>query len=70
MPKYVCIKSSTKSVPVGTEIIATPLVGSLIMVTRDSDLTIPEAPEEPFFQRGVRLLLNGELWHWEEVKTA
>lgn len=69
MPKYVCIKSDSDSVPLGTVVIATPAGANRILLIQDSDLTISEQVQEPYFQRGQELPLTGELWHWEEVKN-
>lgn len=70
MPKYVCIKSKTESVPEGTVIIAIPTSATHIVVMRDSDLITGEFCDKPYFERGDELPLTGELWHWEKVKTA
>ena len=69
MPKYVCIKSKTESVPEGTVIIATPAGAGCILVVQDSDLIAGEFSDKPYFERGDELPLNGQLWHWEEVKN-
>lgn len=70
MPKYVCIKSKTESVPEGTVIIAAPISATRIVVIRDSDLVAGEYCNRPYFERGDEIPLTGELWHWEKVKTA
>ena len=70
MPKYVCIKSKTESVPEGTVIIATPSGASRIMLVQDSDLKVSEHDDTPYFQRGRELPLTGRLWYWREVKSA
>uniref|UniRef100_A0AAU8EEN4 Uncharacterized protein n=1 Tax=Klebsiella phage vB_Kpn16-P2 TaxID=3230846 RepID=A0AAU8EEN4_9VIRU len=70
MPKYVCIKSKTESVPEGTVIIATPSGASRIVLLRNSGLTVSEYDDTPYFQRGRELPLAGRLRHWREVKTA
>lgn len=69
MAKYVCIKSKTESVPEGTVIIATPSGASRIMLIQNSDLTVSEHDDMPYFQRGQELPLSGQLWHWREVKN-
>lgn len=68
MPKYICIKTDSNSVPLGTIITATPIENNQIQLTQDSDLTISEQLQEPYFSRGQVLPLNGQIWHWEEVK--
>lgn len=67
MPKYVCIKSKTESVPEGTVIIATPCGAGRILVIQDRDLTVSEYDDMPYFQRGQELPLTGSLWQWELV---
>lgn len=71
MPKYVCIKSKTESVPEGTVIIATPAdADRRILVIQVSNLLVGEYNDRPYFLHGQELPLTGELWHWEKVKTA
>lgn len=69
MPKYVCIKSQTESVPEGTVIIAAPISAERIVLIQDSELITGEYSDKPFFERGDEIPLNGQLWHWEEVKN-
>lgn len=69
MPKYICIKSKTDSVPLGTIIIAAPISDERIVLIQDSELITGEYSDKPFFERGDEIPLNGQLWHWEEVKN-
>lgn len=66
MPKYVCIKSKTESVPKGAVIIATPIGTDRILVIQDSDFKT-DSKSIPVFTRGQELPLRGCLWEWELV---
>lgn len=69
MPKYVCTVSHTpESVPLGTVLIGTPAYNGRFVLVQDSDLL--NLFNKPRWERGYDLPLEGNIWHWEEVKTA
>lgn len=67
MPKYRCVSTKTKSVPLGETIIAAPLGAERILLIRDSDFNMQNRTY-PRFTRGESIPLKGKLWEWEMVE--
>lgn len=65
MTKFICIKSESPSVPVGTVLYGTKLNPGRFVLVRDSDLT-NTFDKEPRWKRGEDLPTFGNLWVWEE----
>lgn len=66
MPKFKCIRSETKAVPVGMVLEAELINSETIAVTENSTERYPLSGHHVFV-RGTRLPLDGLLWGWSEV---
>lgn len=67
MPKFVCIKTESDSVPLGTVIEGSICMygGKVrILVSEDSEVKLPNGSS--FFRKGVNVPLKGDLWEWQE----
>lgn len=65
MSKFVCTKSLTTSVPVGTILIGVQ-EGSHIRLTEDSDLKGDNG--DPRFSKGSLRRMKGNLWTWTLIE--
>lgn len=65
MAKFICTRSKTQSVPVGTILIGVQ-DGSFIRLTQDSDLKTDNG--SPRFSEGNLRPMEGNLWTWTLVE--
>ena len=63
MTKYICIKSLTKAVPVGTELVGKFHSSRRFILTEDSKLKNMSGTG-PRWHKGDQLPLTGALWVW------
>lgn len=64
MSKFICVKTETDSVPLGTVVEGSISKLETIIVSKDSE--VKSVTGSPLIKKGTHMPLKGNLWEWQE----